>query len=231
MRLANIIPVLNEASTIKSTLAALAPLRARGARVVVVDGGSTDATAERARGHADAVLQASRGRAGQMNAGALHALADPAVAVLAFLHADTRLPPDAERAIASACAGRPLAWGRFDVRIDGQSAALPLVATLMNLRSRLTGICTGDQCIFATRALFEALGGFAPLPLMEDVEFSRRARRVCRPAALRALAVTSGRRWDRDGVARTVLLMWRLRLAFFLGADPARLASVYRHAR
>jgi rSAM/selenodomain-associated transferase 2 len=231
MRLAVIVPVLNEERAIADTLARLAPLRARGAVVVAVDGGSTDRTVERARAAADHVLLAPRGRALQMNAGARHALADPAIDTLLFLHADTRLPDDADREVRAACAGRPSAWGRFDVRIEGASPTLRLVAAMMNLRSRATGICTGDQCLFATRALFEALDGYAELPLMEDIEFSRRARRVAWPIAIRARVTTSGRRWERHGVVRTVLLMWRLRLAYFLGADPARLAAAYRDAR
>lgn len=231
MRLAVIVPVLNEEAAIAEALARLAPLRARGTTVAVVDGGSTDGTVEGARGMADHVLVAARGRALQMNEGARRALADPAVQALLFLHADTRLPADADLQIEAACNGRTSAWGRFDVRIEGRSAALRLVAAAMNLRSRWTGICTGDQCLFATRALFEALGGFAALPLMEDIEFSRRARRIAWPIALRAHAVTSGRRWERNGVVRTVLLMWRLRIAYSLGADPARLAATYRDAR
>jgi rSAM/selenodomain-associated transferase 2 len=229
--LAIVVPVLNEEAAIGATLARLSALRADGAVVIVVDGGSTDRTADLAHAGADVVLVAPRGRAQQMNAGARHALARAEVDTLLFLHADTRLPDDAGFAVAAACRGRAHAWGRFDVRIEGRSRALALVAAAMNLRSRLTGICTGDQCVFVTRALFEALGGFAPLPLMEDVEFSRRARRLARPVALRSRAVTSGRRWERHGVLRTVALMWRLRLAYFLGADPARLAAAYRDAR
>jgi len=231
MRLAVIVPVLNEERAIADTLARLAPLRARGAVVIAVDGGSSDRTVERARAAADHVLVAPRGRAGQMNAGARHALADPAIDTLLFLHADTRLPDDADREVRAACAGRKSAWGRFDARIEGDAPALRFVAALMNLRSRATGICTGDQCLFATRALFDTLGGYAEIPLMEDIEFSRRARRVARPIALRARVTTSGRRWERHGVVNTVLLMWRLRLAYFLGADPARLAAAYRDAR
>lgn len=231
MRLAVIVPVLNEASAIAEALARLAPLRRRGATVIVVDGGSTDATAELTQSAADRVLVAPRGRASQMNAGARDALADASIDTLLFLHVDTRLPARADALIGVACAGRPLAWGRFDVRIDGRSPALPLVAAAMNLRSRVTGICTGDQCLFATRALFNKVGGFAPLPLMEDIEFSRRARQLARPCAIHDRAVTSGRRWERHGVVKTVLLMWRVRLAYFLGADPARLAASYRDAR
>jgi rSAM/selenodomain-associated transferase 2 len=205
-------------------------MRARGAIVTVVDGGSTDGTAALARTGADRVLTTERGRARQMNAGARQALSDPAVGTLLFMHADTRLPENADVLIDTACRNRPLAWGRFDVRIEG-GPALAVVGALMNLRSRWTGICTGDQCLFATRALFERLDGFPDQPLMEDIEFSRRARRVVPPCALSARAVTSGRRWQRHGVARTVLLMWRLRLAYYFGADPARLATVYRDAR
>lgn len=231
MRLAVIVPVLNEASAIGTALAQLVPLRQRGTTVIVVDGGSSDDTVELARRAADQVLVAPPGRASQMNAGAQRALTDAAMDTLLFLHADTRLPARADALIGAACAGRRLAWGRFDVRIDGRSPALSLVAAMMNRRSRLTGICTGDQCLFATRALFETLGGFAPLPLMEDVDFSRRARRCAWPTAIHDRAVTSGRRWERHGVARTVLLMWRLRLGYFFGADPARLAAAYRDAR
>jgi rSAM/selenodomain-associated transferase 2 len=231
MRLAVIVPVLNEAPAIADALARLAPLRQRGAAVVVVDGGSTDGTAELALAAADSVLAAPRGRASQMNAGARHALADASVDTLLFLHVDTRLPARADDLIGAACAGRQLAWGRFDVRIDGRSSALALVAAMMNLRSRLTGVCTGDQCLFVTRALFEKIGGYAPLPLMEDIEFSRRARRCAWPRSIRDRAITSGRRWERHGVAKTVLLMWRLRLAYYFGADPARLVASYRDAR
>ena len=231
MRLAVIVPVLNEASTAPEALARLAPLRQRGATVIVVDGGSADGTAERARAAADHVLVAPRGRASQMNAGAGHALDCDSIDALLFLHIDTRLPANADELIGAACTARPLAWGRFDVRIEGRSPGLSLVAAMMNVRSRLTGICTGDQCLFATRALFEKVNGFPTLPLMEDIEFSRHARRLAWPIAVRDHAVTSGRRWEQHGVLKTVLLMWRLRAAYFFGADPARLAAAYRDAR
>jgi rSAM/selenodomain-associated transferase 2 len=231
MSLAIIVPVLNEERTVREALVRLAPMRQRGASVIVVDGGSHDDTATLAGNLADHVLCAPRGRAVQMNHGAWHALTDPSIALLLFLHADTRLPDAADAIVADACRDRTSAWGRFDVAIDGRAAALPLVATMMNVRSRLTGICTGDQCIFMTRAMFETAGGFTAIPLMEDIDFSRRARRLARPIALRQRAVTSGRRWERNGVLRTVALMWRLRLAYFLGADPARLAAAYRDAR
>ena len=154
-----------------------------------------------------------------MNAGARDALGS----VLLFLHADTLLPADAMQAVTNARGE----WGRFDVAIDGAGPLLALVAFAMNARSRLTGIATGDQAIFVSRAAFEAVGGFPPIPLMEDVALSRALLRRSRPACLRQRAVTSGRRWQRHGTVRTILLMWRLRLAYALGADPHRLARRY----
>jgi len=230
MRLAIIVPVLNEASTIETALVRLAPLRERGARVIVVDGGSQDGTLMRAAPHADRVLVATRGRALQMNAGARDELAQD-VDVLLFLHADTVLPPEADRAIFRAVSNIPRCWGRFDVTIEGTDPWLPWIARLMNWRSRHTGICTGDQAIFATRGAFSALEGFAPIPLMEDIEFCGRAGTISQPIALRERVVTSGRRWERNGVWRTILLMWRLRLAYFFGADPGELARRYRDVR
>lgn len=230
MRLAVVVPVLNEAATIEAALGRLAPLRERGAKVIVVDGGSDDGTAKRAAPLVDRVLAAARGRASQMNAGAQAEEARTAD-VLLFLHADTRLPPDADAVIARALADGAHSWGRFDVRLDDDGWQLRLIETLMNGRSRATGIATGDQAIFVTRAAFDWLHGFAPLPLMEDVDFSSRAKRLTRPAALRDRVLTSARRWQRHGVWRTVALMWWLRLSYFFGADPAALARRYRDAR
>ncbi len=230
MRLGVVVPVLNESSSITASLQRLAPLRARDALVVVVDGGSTDATQARAYPHADAVLQSTRGRAHQMNAGASAAL-DIGADVLLFLHADCELPGEADRLIASALSESGRGWGRFDVRIAGEAFMLKVVSTAMNWRSHLTGICTGDQAIFVTRATFDRLHGFAPIPLMEDIEFSKRAKKISRPVAIGAPVVTSGRRWQRHGVWRTIVLMWRFRLAYFFGADPQQLAQRYRDAR
>jgi rSAM/selenodomain-associated transferase 2 len=222
MRLSVVVPVLDEAGGIAAHLAALRPLRERGTEVVVVDGGSRDGTPALARPLADKVLAAPRGRASQMNAGAEAASGD----VLLFLHADTRLPPDADRLVADVLA-RGREWGRFDVRIEGRHSLLAVVARMMNLRSRLTGVATGDQAIFVIRDAFRTVGGYAAIPLMEDIALSRALKRRSRPACLSAKATTSGRRWETRGVVRTILAMWRLRAAFFLGADPRRLAAAY----
>ena len=219
-RLSIVVPALNEAAGIRAALEALAPLRARGHEVIVVDGGSTDGTAELAAGLSDRVLESAKGRAVQMNAGADAASGD----ALLFLHADTRLPANADRDILAAL--ERAAWGRFDVRIEGRHPLLPVIAAAMNLRSRLTGIATGDQAIFVRR---EAFRGFPEIPLMEDVAFS--ASMWERPACLRQKASTSGRRWERGGVLRTVLLMWRLRFLYALGVPPARLAHDYADRR
>lgn len=220
-RLSVIVPVLNEAPAIAGALAALQPLRAQGHEVIVVDGGSDDGTVALAQAGADRVIAAARGRARQMNAGAATARGD----VLLFLHADTRLPPRADRLIVEALAHR--GWGRFDVRLSGRQPMLRVIERAMNWRSRLTGIATGDQAIFVRRDRFEAVGGFPGIPLMEDIALSRRLKAFGPPRCLAARVVTSSRRWEAGGIARTVLLMWRLRLAYFLGADPARLAQRY----
>lgn len=224
MRLSIIVPALEESACITATLAALQPLRAHGHEVIVVDGGSRDATLLIARLLADRAFIAAPGRAAQMNAGARAAAGD----VLLFLHADSLLPADAAGAIERALAGGAL-WGRFDVTLGGRARVLKLVAAMMNLRSRLTGIATGDQGIFVTRAAFETAGGFAPIPLMEDIALSRTMKRVAgRPACLATRIETSGRRWDAQGPWRTIFRMWGLRLAYALGADPVRLARHYR---
>ncbi len=221
MRLSVIVPVLNEAGTVAALLENLAPLRARGVEIIVADGGSHDGTGEAARVQGDRVVVAPRGRASQMNAGAQAATGD----ALLFLHADTRLPRDADTLVLGAL--NRSVWGRFDVAIEGASGFLPIIAQMMNARSRLTGIATGDQAIFVTREAFWRVGGFRDILLMEDIVLSRDLKRLGRPACLCERVTTSGRRWDRHGALRTILLMWRLRLVFFLGADPHRLAAAY----
>ena len=218
-----VIPALNEAAGIEATLRALQPLRARGVELVLADGGSGDGTAALARTWVDAVADAPRGRALQMNVGAALARAE----VLLFLHADTRLPPLAD-VLALQAVATGACWGRFDVRIEGRPWVLRVVATLMNLRSRASGIATGDQAIFVTREAFDRVGGFPAQPLMEDVEISRRLKRLGRPACLSAKVCTSGRRWEQRGVWRTILLMWQLRWRYWRGESAARLAEAYR---
>jgi rSAM/selenodomain-associated transferase 2 len=218
-----VVPVLDEAATIQSALAALGPVRARGAEVVVVDGGSRDGTRELAAPLADRVIESPRGRAVQMNAGA-HASRG---GILVFLHADTRLPGDALDALALGLERSGRAWGRFDVEITGAGALLAMVAFMMNARSRASGIATGDQAIFVRRRAFEAAGGFPEIALMEDVALSKALKRQSKPLCLRQRVTTSGRRWEKNGIVRTILLMWRLRLAYALGADPRRLARLY----
>ena len=218
-----IVPCLNEAQGIAGSLAALSPLRAYGAEVIVVDGGSNDGTAGRAASLADLVITAPRGRASQMNAGAAHARGE----ILLFLHADTRLPDSAGALIVDGLKRTRRGWGRFDVSIDGRHPLLRLVEAFMNLRSRLTGIATGDQAIFVTRSLFTAAGGYPEIALMEDIAMSKRLKGFGPPLCLKHRLTASARRWEKHGVLRTILLMWSLRLAYWLGADPAKLAVRY----
>lgn len=221
-RVSIIVPVLDEARAIEAALGALQEHRRRGeAEVVVVDGGSTDATRALAAPLADRVIESPRGRALQMNAGAAASDGE----ILLFLHADTTLPPGALGRVRAALETRP--WGRFDVTIEARGPLLAIVAWFMNARSRLTGIATGDQAIFVRRAVFEAAGGFPAIPLMEDVALSTALGRWSRPACLRDRVTTSARRWERHGTLRTIVLMWRLRAAYALGADPHRLARRY----
>jgi rSAM/selenodomain-associated transferase 2 len=222
-----IIPTLDEAGGIRPTLEALQPLRERGHDVIVVDGGSADGTPDLVQPLADRVISAPRGRASQMNAGAAEARGD----VLLFLHADTVLPEHADRLILEGLASTRRAWGRFDVRIVGRHPLLPVVAWLMNFRSRMTGIATGDHAIFVWREAFLRAGGFPPIPLMEDIALSRALAGWTEPLCLADRVTTSGRRWETRGVLRTIGLMWWLRLRFFLGASPERLAEIYGTAR
>jgi rSAM/selenodomain-associated transferase 2 len=242
MKISVVIPVLDEERLLPALLDRLAGMPLQ--EILVVDGGSRDRTleiiADFGLSIADCpqspipnrksqirLLAAPGGRASQMNAGAAAAQGD----VLLFLHADTTLPEDAPRAIHEAMHDSRYVGGRFDVRFEPDAGLRWLISRLMSLRSRLTGICTGDQAIFVRRSVFERLGGFPVVPLMEDVAFSRRLKAAGRIAALRATVTTSYRRWETGGPLRTVLLMWTLRLLYWLGVSPQKLSHFYGEVR
>lgn len=222
MKLSFIIPALNEGAYIRSCLEPLQWFRAQGHEVILVDGGSIDDTIAQARPLVDQVMQSPRGRARQMNTGAQVATGD----VFLFLHADTVLPGEMGDLPPQRIQGTR-AWGRYDVQLSGSQFLLRVIEYFMNLRSRITGIATGDQVIFVTRRLFLDSGGFPEVPIMEDIELSSRLIRVCRPLCLRTRVTTSSRRWERNGIVKTILKMWLLRLGYFFGADPERLARRY----
>ena len=223
MKLSIIIPTLNESGCITSTLAPLQLLRAAGHEIVVVDGGSSDDTVSLATPLADHISISPPGRARQMNAGAAMSSGD----VLLFLHADTFLPPSTHGLLIQKLVDTQRHWGRYDVRLSGKHPLLRVIESMMNLRSRWTGIATGDQAIFVEKDLFNAVGGFPPLPLMEDIALSRMLKRHGSPLCLRERVISSSRRWETRGMVRTLLLMWRLRLAYFLGSDPRHLVRLY----
>ncbi|UTA81713.1 TIGR04283 family arsenosugar biosynthesis glycosyltransferase [Halomonas sp. XH26] len=224
-KLSVVIPMLNEAAGIETALAALQPLRESGVEIIVVDGGSTDESVALATPLADTLLTSAPGRAQQMNLGAERARS----AALLFLHADTRLPEGACKLISQSLSTN--CWGRFDIHLEGKSRWLPLVSILMNLRSRLSGIATGDQGMFLRRASFESVGGFPEQPLMEDIELSKRLKALSPPACLRTKVISSGRRWDQFGAWKTICLMWRLRYRYWRGVSATQLAKEYRNAR
>lgn len=223
MRVSIIIPVLNEAVGIRETLLALQPLRDGGCEVILADGGSSDGTRDAAEGLFDRWIDAQPGRARQMNAGAAMASTD----LLLFLHADTRLPGDALQWLERLSASDRL-WGRFDVRLSGSRPLFRVIAWFMNQRSRLTGIATGDQAIVVHRSLFERIGRYQPIPLMEDVALSSALRRHSHPYCIPASVITDSRRWEVNGAWRTIVLMWRLRWAYWRGTPPEILAQRYR---
>lgn len=228
MQLSIIIPILNEERELPNLLERLAPFRACDVEVIVVDGESEDGSRQAALRAGVQMVCSERGRARQMNAGAAAAKGD----VLLFLHADTRLPPSAVQAIETAIRRgggvQRNVWGRFDVRIAGRPFMLRVIASLMNWRSRIGGIATGDQAMFMTHRAFGSVGGFPDQPLMEDVELSKRLLALSRPVCLTDRVVTSGRRWEAHGVWKTIWLMWRLRWLYWRGVPAAELAGLYR---
>ncbi|MGQ0578223.1 MAG: TIGR04283 family arsenosugar biosynthesis glycosyltransferase [Betaproteobacteria bacterium] len=218
-----VVPTLDEAPDIVSFLQPLQRLRLRGVELILADGGSQDCTVARASPLVDRALTSPRGRALQMNAGAALAGGD----VLLFLHADARLPEDAERLILDGLRESGCRWGHFAVRLTGAAPMLRVVEWMMNRRSRLTGVATGDQGLFIERRLFDEVGGFPAIALMEDVALSAGLKRHGQPLCLGQCLIASSRRWEKHGIWRTIALMFRLRLAFFLGAEPERLAEIY----
>jgi rSAM/selenodomain-associated transferase 2 len=218
---------LNEAALISKTLLALRPLRAAGHEVIVVDGGSTDDSVVLSQPSADRVIHGRRGRSRQMNAAAETAKGE----LLLFLHADTFLPENAAHLIIDGLKREGKSWGHFDVRLSGRHFLLRIVERLMNWRSRITGIATGDQAIFVRRDLFKTVGSFPDIDLMEDIALSKKLKSYGRPLSLKEQVVTSSRKWEKNGVLRTILKMWRLRLSYYLGADPSRLAQLYEMRR
>lgn len=223
MKLSIIVPMLNEASELPILLERLLHLVRQGCEVIIVDGGSEDGSADIAECVGFSVVRTARGRARQMNAGARWATGD----ALLFLHADTHLPEGAVILVQQALGSNAQCWGRFDVCINGRPFMLRVVGILMNLRSRLSGIATGDQAMFVIRSVFDAIGGFPDQPLMEDVEISRRLLAISRPACITRCVITSGRRWEKHGVWRTIWLMWRLRWAYWRGVPAQKLAEAY----
>lgn len=230
-QLSIVIPTLNEAAGLRDHLEALQVFRKAGHEVILVDGGSSDNSQQIATPLVDIIVESPAGRATQMNSGAAKATGD----LLLFLHADTVLPLQTPSLIAGAlCDGTSLGgpgWGRFDVRLSGNHPMLRIVERLMNWRSCLTGIATGDQAMFMTKQIFQQVGGFPEIALMEDIEISKRLKQKGRPACIDVPVITSSRRWEQRGILRTILLMWRIRLAYFFGATPEQLSSIYRQAR
>ncbi len=223
-----ILPTLNEAAIIRERLKQLQPFRDRGHEVLLIDGGSSDDTVLAAADLVDYTAVSAPGRAMQMNQGARKAQGE----VLVFVHADTTLPVEADTLVIDALAHCKRHWGRFDVCIEGSHWAFRLISVCMNWRSRLSGIATGDQAIFVSRKTFMQIRGFPDIPLMEDIALSKRLKQLAgRPLCISTKATTSGRRWEQNGILKTILLMWTLRLGYWLGVNPARLASAYGYTR
>ncbi len=222
MLLSIIIPTINEVSCIKQTLEALQPYRGKNLEIIVVDGGSHDGTLALTNSLADLSLESIRGRANQMNFGATKAHGE----YLMFLHADTSVPPNAYETLENSLL-EGIVWGRFDIALSGEKGSLRMVELMMNTRSRWSGIATGDQAIFVRSDVFKNIGGYPDIALMEDIALSKKLKRITRPICLIEKVTTSSRRWESNGILRTILLMWILRFKYFFGVDPADLAKQY----
>jgi rSAM/selenodomain-associated transferase 2 len=222
VKLSVVVPVLNEELNLSRITSHLRSVIEQGHEVIIVDGGSTDNTLTIAYEITDTVIISKKGRALQMNSGASIASGK----VVLFLHADTLLPENVAEIISAACVGESF-WGRFDVRLSNNKYVYRLIECMMNMRSSLTSIVTGDQAIFIEKSLFDRIGGFPEIALMEDIEISRRLKKISKPVRLKSRVVTSSRRWERNGVFATVFLMWKLRLYYFFGVSPEKLNQMY----
>lgn len=221
MKISVVIPAFNESDNIIPTLKCLQTLRSKGHEVILADGHSTDNTIVLAEPLVDKIIHSAKGRAVQMNNAASHAQGE----ILWFIHADTIVPDNAHQLILNKIDNNH--WGRFDVRLSGQHFLFRIIEHLMNFRSRVSGIATGDQGIFIRKHIFQKLNGYADIPLMEDIEMSKRLKQISRPACISEKLITSSRRWEKHGIIKTILLMWRLRLAYFLGVSPSKLVTKY----
>lgn len=221
-----IIPVLNEAECLPVQLAALQVWRRAGHEIIVVDGGSEDASTDIARPLVSQLIVSPRGRAVQINKGVAVASND----WLVFLHVDTSFPETAIHSLQSIFHEENIKWGYFNVRLSGNNYLLKMVSSLMNVRTRLTGIATGDQAMFMRKAAFEAVGGFPEIALMEDISLSSKLKKISSPYCIKEFVTTSSRRWQKHGIAKTILIMWSLRLRYFFGASPVVLAERYDRA-
>jgi len=221
-----IIPTLNEEENIEALLQHVqSTAQTRDYEIIVVDGGSHDNTLSIAQSHCDDVLTAKSGRGTQLNAGVERSTGD----VFLFLHADTQLPNHFDAMIFERIAKNPMkGWGFFSIKLSGQRLIFQVIAKLINVRSKFTSIATGDQCLFVTRNAFHQINGYKSIPLMEDVDFTKRLKKYGTPIFIKESVVTSSRRWEEKGVVRTILLMWWLRLLFFIGVSPEKLSGLYR---
>lgn len=222
-----IVPVLDEARIIRALLDSLVryDFETDNVEIIIVDGGSSDATTQIVRSFDIChLVESEPGRAIQMNVGAAKASGD----ILMFLHSDSTLPENFLPFITRDFWASHKVWGRFDVRLSGRHPLFTLIAVMMNIRSNMTGICTGDQGIFVRRNVFERIGGFASIPLMEDIEISRRLKKFSAPFRITQKLTTSSRRWEEVGILKTVLLMWQLRLRYFVGQPAEALADYYK---